>query len=180
MRPTVAISLACRLSTLYSSGGVVTASPTVRTFRTSAVAPSQRAVVYSKTGPPTSVLSVRRFPDLPSPAPGTANVRFLLSPINPSDINVVEGVYPTRPSPCTDLSSDSSAIFIAGNEGVAQVLSVGNGVTELKEGDWVVMTKRQMGTWASSRNVCIEDVLRVDSSGLTPAQAATLTVCRVR
>ncbi|KAF8440062.1 hypothetical protein L210DRAFT_3612536 [Boletus edulis BED1] len=145
---------------------------------TTAIAPRAvaSAIVYSKNGDPSSVLSAVSFPDLPPPAPRTANVRFLLSPINPADINVIEGVYPSRPSPSTDLSSDASAVFVAGNEGVAEVLSVGDGITHLKEKDWVVMTKPQMGTWMSSRNVRIEDVLKVDSSGLSAAQAATLTV----
>lgn len=149
---------------------------TVRAFRTSTVCLGQRAVVYSKNGDPSSVLSAVSFPDLPPPAPGTANVRFLLSPINPADINVIEGVYPARPSPDTNLSSDACPVFVAGNEGVAEVLSVGDGVTDLMERDWVVMTKPQMGTWVSSRNVCVENVLKVDSSGLSAVQAATLTV----
>lgn len=161
---------------LHGSKAAVTGS-VVRTFQTSSVLLGQRAIVYSKTGSPSSVLSVRSFPDPPPPAPKTANVRFLLSPINPADINVIEGLYPARPAPSTDLSSDPNPIFVAGNEGLAEVLSVGDGVTEIKERDWVVMTKPQMGTWASSRNVRVEDVLKVDSSGLTAVQAATLTVC---
>lgn len=132
--------------------------------------------MYNQTGSPSSVLSAFRFPDLPPPAPKTANVRFLLSPVNPADINVIEGVYPARPAPSTDLSSDPSAVFVAGNEGLAEVVSVGDGVTELKERDWVIMTRPQMGTWASSRNVRAEDVLKVDSSSLNAVQAATLTV----
>jgi len=148
----------------------------VRSFRTSTTHFGQRAVVYSRNGDPFTVLSAVSFPNLPPPAPGTANVRFLLSPINPADINVIEGVYPARPSPSTDLSSDGSPVFVAGNEGVAEILSVGDGVTNLKERDWVVMTKPQMGTWTSSRNVRAEDVLKVDSSALNAVQAATLTV----
>ncbi|KAF8548415.1 NAD(P)-binding protein [Imleria badia] len=148
----------------------------VRAFRTSTVRLGQRAIVYSNNGDPSYVLSAVTFPNLPPPAPGTTNIRFLLSAINPADINVIEGVYPARPSPSTDLSSDARAVFVAGNEGVAEVLSVGDGVTELKERDWVVMTKPQMGTWASGRNVRVEDVLKVDSSGLSAVQAATLTV----
>lgn len=152
-------------------------SSVIRRFRTSTVRLGQRAIVYSKNGDPASVLSAVSFPNLPPPAPRTANVRFLLSPINPADINVIEGVYPARPSPSTDLSSDACPVFVAGNEGVAEVLAVGDGVTDLKERDWVIMTKSQSGTWVSSKNVHVEDVLKVDSSGLSAVQAATLTVC---
>ncbi|KAG9310991.1 hypothetical protein JVU11DRAFT_8869 [Chiua virens] len=152
-------------------------SSAIRTFQTSAISLGQRAIVYRGTGKPSSVLSTVTFPNLPPPAPKTANVRFLLSPINPADINVIEGVYPARPSPCTDLSSSApSPFFVGGNEGVAEVIAVGDGVTAVKERDWVVMTKPQLGTWASSRNVRVEDVLKVDSTGLNATHAATLTV----
>lgn len=176
----------CRYGVLHPSslgplgrghGSNAAVSSVVRAFRTSTVCPGQRAIVYSKNGSPSSVLSAVSFPDPPPPPPRTANVRFLLSPINPADINVIEGVYPARPSPSTDLSSNECAVFVAGNEGVAEVVSIGDGVTDLKERDWVVMTKPQMGTWASSRNIRVEDVLKVDSLGLSAAQAATLTVC---
>lgn len=175
MNRTAACS-ALRLSSHRHRGSNVVVNSVVRAFRTSAVRLGQRAIVYSKNGDPSSVLSVLSFLDLPPPAPKTANVRFLLSPINPADINVIEGVYPARPSPSTDLSSNTCAVYVAGNEGVAEVLSVGDGVTDLKERDWVVMTKPQMGTWTSSRNVRVEDILQVDPSGLNPMQAATLTV----
>ena len=165
------------LSSLRGNHGRNTVfSSVVRTFRTSIIRLGQRAIVYNKSGDPSSVLSAVSFPDLSPPAPRTANVRFLLSPINPADLNVIEGVYPARPSPSTDLSSDACQVFVAGNEGIAEVLSVGAGVTDLKERDWVVMTKPQLGTWVSSRNVHVEDVLKVDSSGLSAVQAATLTV----
>lgn len=180
MNRTTACSVLRLSASLRHRGSNVAVSSVVRAFRTSTARLGQRAIVYSENGDPSSVLSAVSFPDLPPPAPKTANVRFLLSPINPADINVIEGVYPARPSPSTDLSSDTCAVFVAGKEGVAEVLSVGDGVTNLKERDWVVITKPQMGTWTSSRNVRVEDVLKVDSSGLNPAQAATLTVCVFR
>lgn len=145
-----------------------------RTFATSSVSCRNKAIVYRKHGNPSEVLSVLSFPDLPSPPPNTANVRFRLSPINPADINVVEGVYPAKPSPF-DLLSQDAPVYVGGNEGLAEVVQVGDGVKELRKGDWVVMTKPQIGTWTSARNVGVQDVLKVPSD-LEEAQAATLTV----
>lgn len=148
--------------------------PHTRTFAASSVSHRNRAVVYRKNGDPSEVLSLLTFPDLPPPPPNTANVRFRLSPINPADINVIEGVYPAKPVPF-DLLSQDAPLYVGGNEGLAEVVQVGEGVRELRKGDWVVMTKPQMGTWTSARNVDVRNVLKIPSD-LGEAQAATLTV----
>jgi len=92
----------------------------------------------------------------------------------------VEGVYPSKP---TVLKSSESGldedVFIGGNEGLARVLEIGQDVQGLKEGDWVVMVKPQVGTWIGWRNVNVSDVVKVPTStegSLTEAQAATMTV----
>lgn len=143
---------------------------------------ASRAVVYSQNGDPAKVLSVLTFPSLPPPAPGTANIRFLLSPINPSDVNVIEGVYPKKPSLTSNLSdsgkgSKDEPVFIGGNEGLAAVTSVGENTKGLSVGDWVVMTKPQAGTWSTSKNVNVHDVVKIpDRRGLTEVDGATITV----
>ena len=131
-----------------------------------------RAVVYAANGEPTSVLSVLSYPTIPPPPPNSLNIRFLLSPINPADINVIQGVYPSKPA-----KTDLTPFFVAGNEGLARVTSVGEGVHSLKVGDWVVMSKQQTGTWRTDKNVAVVDVTKLPGSeSLTEAQAATLTV----
>ncbi|EKM81997.1 hypothetical protein AGABI1DRAFT_119018 [Agaricus bisporus var. burnettii JB137-S8] len=136
-----------------------------------------RAVVYSQPGDPTQVLKVISLPSSylsSSPPPGTINIRFLLSPINPADINVIEGVYPTKPSKTED------GYYIGGNEGLARVTAVGgnsgnNG--NLKVGDWVVMQRQQMGTWSMERNVEIGDVIKIPNrKGISEVDGATITV----
>ena len=52
---------------------------------------------------------------------------MLAAPINPSDINQIQGVYPVKPP----------LPAVAGNEGVGRVEALGAGVTELAVGDWV-------------------------------------------
>uniref|UniRef100_A0ABQ0KXM0 enoyl-[acyl-carrier-protein] reductase n=1 Tax=Mycena chlorophos TaxID=658473 RepID=A0ABQ0KXM0_MYCCL len=134
-----------------------------------------RAIVYTQTGDPTSVLSARTF-SLPPPAPGTLNVKLLLAPINPADINVVQGVYPARPSlEALPDSAPTDQLFVAGNEGVAQVTHVASDVAGLNVGDWVIMTKPQSGTWASARQLRLDDVLKIPREA-GEVHAATITV----
>ncbi|KAG6908434.1 hypothetical protein DXG01_004659 [Tephrocybe rancida] len=146
------------------------------------IALTNRAIVYSQPGNPATVLSALSYRPLPPPAKKTLNVRFLLAPVNPADINVIEGVYPAKPEPRNDLAtsgtgSDDAPAFVAGNEGLAEVSEVGEGVPGLKEGDWVIMTRPQTGTWCTGRNVGMDDVEKVPRlPGLTEAHAATMTV----
>ncbi|KAF8636381.1 hypothetical protein AX17_003563 [Amanita inopinata Kibby_2008] len=144
--------------------------------------PFNRAVVYTQNGDPSQVLSVVNYPLLRPPPPNTINIRFLLSPINPADINVVEGVYPIRPDPADCLMWSEKAgrptpVYVGGNEGLAKVTRLGAGVVGLEEGDWVVLSKQQAGTWSSERNVTINDVVKLPAMvSLTEVQAATITV----
>lgn len=160
---------------------------TARAFSSTIVAQARRAVIYSSNGNPADTLRVLTVPgDLDSPPPpSTLNIRFLLSPINPSDINVIEGVYPAKPVPRRrrDLlqasSNDADRVFIAGNEGLAEVTEVGDGVQGMAKGDWVVMVKQQAGTWCSDANVDERDVVRIPKAdGRLPSEvdAAVMTV----
>jgi trans-2-enoyl-CoA reductase len=139
-----------------------------------------RAIVYSQNGDPAKVLTSLRYPQLSNPAPHTINIQFLLAPINPADLNVVEGVYPAKPgkeATITTAGSDQKPVLIGGNEGLARVTAIGSGVDGLRLDDWVVMTKPQSGTWCTSKNVGAADVLKVPrEGGLSEVHAATITV----
>jgi trans-2-enoyl-CoA reductase len=68
-------------------------------------------------------------------------VRMLAAPINPSDINRVQGVYPVRPP---------LPAAVAGYEGVAQVHALGPAVTRpLSPGDWVIPFPPSFGLFLS-------------------------------
>lgn len=143
---------------------------------------ADRAVIYSENGDPSKVLSVLTFPDLPPPGSDSVTIKFLLSPINPADINVIEGVYPSKPIKTGALASsgkgsEEEPVFVGGNEGLAQVTAVGSSVSSPKINDWVVVTKQQHGTWSTRKNVAVTDVALVpDAHKLDEAQAATITV----
>ncbi|KAJ7043402.1 hypothetical protein C8F04DRAFT_1389593 [Mycena alexandri] len=145
-------------------------------FRSTSLLRANRAIVYTQTGEPSQILSALTYKPLPAPPPETVNIKYLLSPINPADVNVVQGVYPAKPS-LTPLVEGHPGVFVGGNEGLAEVTQVGSGVSGLAAGDWVVMTKSQAGTWSSSRNVGALDVLKLPRvDGLTEVHGATMTV----
>ncbi|CAK5035442.1 unnamed protein product [Meloidogyne enterolobii] len=66
-------------------------------------------------------------------------VKWLAAPINPADINQVQGVYPIKPN----------LPAVGGNEGCAQVIRVGSDVAEFKENDLIVPAISGIGTWCS-------------------------------
>src|SRR4051812_19335272 len=127
---------------------------------------ANRAIVYTENGNAASVLCAISYPSLAPPSAQTVNLKFLLSPINPADINVIEGVYPNRPSPVTTFASSGigsadQPAFVAGNEGLAEITAVGSGVKGLQNGDWVIVLRQQVGTWASGTNVGVHEVLKL-------------------
>lgn len=127
---------------------------------------------------------------VPPPADNSVQVQFLASPINPADINQVEGVYPLKPAMTTQLyspsSSDNLPVAVGGNEGVARIIQVGTKVQDLKVGDWVVMGSAGLGTWRSHGNFKATDLTRITEKAgrggkdgaprLDRLQLATLTV----
>jgi NADPH:quinone reductase-like Zn-dependent oxidoreductase len=138
---------------------------------------SPRAIAFAAFGQPARVLAVKSLPPLPSAAalgPTQAVIKFIQSPINPSDINVVQGVYPSKPS------QRPEGYYVPGNEGLAEIHTLpAQSQSPLKVGDWVVMRKPQLGTWASHAVVEHGDILPLPhraKASLSPAQAATLAV----
>ncbi|KXZ41920.1 hypothetical protein GPECTOR_243g590 [Gonium pectorale] len=98
-----------------------------------AVSAPVRALVFDAPGEPLDVLSLRELPPAAQPGPGE-----VLSPINPSDVNTVQGKYPLSPR----LPGG-----VPGHEGVAEVVTVGEQVTGLSPGDWVIPMAPATGTW---------------------------------
>ncbi|EIW58680.1 NAD-P-binding protein [Trametes versicolor FP-101664 SS1] len=133
---------------------------------------SNRAVVFTENGNPAEVLRVQSYDPPPQPPSDSVHVRFRLSPINPSDINVVQGVYPAKPM---QMQLSGEDVFVGGNEGLAEVTDIGSGVKGLEKGDWVVSAKAQVGSWSSSRVLRAEDVIKLPAGELSEVNAATIT-----
>ncbi|MEX0702503.1 MAG: zinc-dependent alcohol dehydrogenase family protein [Planctomycetales bacterium] len=124
-----------------------------------------RAAIFDRFGDPIDVLQLRDLP-LPEPAPGQVRVRMLASPINPSDLMHVRGVYGKRPT----LPAG------AGFEGVGVVEKSGGGILgRFLAGKRVAVMNRAGGNWAEHVVVPAKRVIPLDSS-LPLAQAAMFFV----
>ncbi|XP_069479115.1 enoyl-[acyl-carrier-protein] reductase, mitochondrial [Ambystoma mexicanum] len=123
-----------------------------------------RALVYEKHGDPAASLGLEnlKLPDLGATG---VHVKMLAAPINPSDLNMIQGTYALLP----DLPA------VGGNEGVGQVLKVGSKVTRLRPGDWVIPADAGLGTWRTEV-VAQEDLLLKVPSDIPIESAATLGV----
>jgi trans-2-enoyl-CoA reductase len=107
-------------------------------------------------------LSLEEIPAL-APGAGEVLVRMLAAPVNPADLNVIEGTYGELPAlPCT-----------IGNEGVGVVEQMGSSVHGLSVGQTVLPLS--FGTWAE-KIVVPAEALIVLPDGLDSLQAAMLAV----
>lgn len=121
------------------------------------------SAIIPSFGPPADVLTIQSAP-LPAPGPGQIQVRMRFAPINPADLNLIEGVYGIKP----DLPSP------AGVEGMGQVEAVGTDVTGFQPGDLVVPVK-SAPTWQSAVNVDAATCYKLPEQ-IDPQQAAMLSV----
>jgi NADPH2:quinone reductase len=123
-----------------------------------------KAIVCDRWGDPEEVLHVR---DVPPPVcgPGQVRVRMLASPINPSDLFMVRGVYGKQPPlPCTP-----------GFEGVGIVVE-GRGILGWRvKGRRVAVLNSASGNWAEEVVIPARQAVPVPRD-LTDEQAATFFV----
>jgi trans-2-enoyl-CoA reductase len=138
-----------------------------------------KALTLTDYGEPASVLSLHTHSISP-PHGSLMTLRFLASPINPADINQVQGVYPSKPTFTTALGT-ANPIAVAGNEGVAEIISLGETAKKqgFQRGDWVVMTGPGFGTWRTHASATPEQVVKLDEGmreGITPIQAGTVSI----
>ena len=123
-----------------------------------------KRVRFANHGVPEEVAACEEFECPGLPGPGEVLVKMLASPINPADINFIEGVYGIKPAlPAT-----------GGLEGCGEVLAVGEGVSGIETGA-KVMRLRGYGSWASLQMVAASDLLVLPTT-IDPVQAAMLKV----
>ncbi|KAF4978346.1 hypothetical protein FZEAL_5244 [Fusarium zealandicum] len=134
-----------------------------------------KALVFSKYGEPSDVLKLHTHSISPSIPSNSVLVRSLAAPINPADINTVQGTYGSKP-PFTSLIGTSEPSVVPGNEGVFEVLSTGSSSLSLQKGDWVIPAIGQFGTWRTHAVDEADKFIKVEKEGLTPTQVATVSV----
>src|SRR6266516_2742838 len=121
------------------------------------------AAVYEKHGNPADVLHVETR-SWPMPAANEAVVKMYAAPINPADLNQIEGKYPVRAElPATP-----------GFEGAGVVTELGRGVNGLTIGALVILP-HNIGTWRDAVAVKAEELVVVPE-GIEPVQAAMLKI----
>ncbi len=121
------------------------------------------AAVYEGYGNPADVLRVETLP-WPTPTANEAVVKMCAAPINPADLNQIEGKYPVRPAlPATP-----------GFEGAGIVVELGAGVNGLTSGALVILP-HNVGTWRDAVAVKAEELVVVPD-GIEPVQAAMLKI----
>ncbi|KAJ4377681.1 mitochondrial 2-enoyl thioester reductase [Neocucurbitaria cava] len=138
-----------------------------------------KALTFADYGNPPAVLSLHSHSISP-PHSNLMTLRFLASPINPADINQIQGVYPSKPTFTTSLST-ANPIAVAGNEGVAEIIALGDKVKQegFKKGDWVFMKGPGFGTWRTHAQATTGDVVKLDDQmreGISAIQAGTVSI----
>lgn len=111
-------------------------------------------------------------PTIPS---SSVLVRTLAAPINPSDVNVIQGTYGAKQA-LTSLIGTNKPSAVPGNEGVFEVVAVGSSSSELRKGDWVIPAPPQVGTWRTHAVFGTHELIKVNKEGLTPTQVALASV----
>src|SRR5438477_4383508 len=122
-----------------------------------------RAAIYETHGNPPEVLRIEERP-WPTVGADEVVVEMRAAPINPADLNAIEGKYPIRPPlPATP-----------GFEGAGIVIEVGAAVKNVSLGAMVILP-HDVGTW---REACIvkAEHLIVVPQGIEPVQAAMLKI----
>ncbi|MEO8350374.1 MAG: 2-enoyl thioester reductase domain-containing protein [Chthoniobacteraceae bacterium] len=121
------------------------------------------AIVIQQHGDPLEVPRVEER-ELPPPGPLEAVIEMLAAPINPADLNVIEGTYPIRP----ELPG------VPGGEGVGRVLEIGTEVDGLAIGETVLLP-HGFGSWREAGIAAVDDLIRVPA-GLPLAMVAMLKI----
>jgi trans-2-enoyl-CoA reductase len=121
------------------------------------------AAAYDTHGNPADVLHVESRP-WPAPASGEAVVKIRAAPINPADLNQIEGKYPVRAElPATP-----------GFEGAGVIDEVAANVTNVRVRDLVILP-HNVGTWRDAVAVKAADLVVVPE-GIEPVCAAMLKI----
>ncbi len=122
-----------------------------------------KSIIFREFGPPESVLDIVEE-EVPEPRAGELLIRVEASPINPADINVIEGKYPRRP----ELPA------VAGIEGAGVIAAIGPEVLGFSVGERVLLP-HGTGAWREYATVPASDLLVVPSN-IPADQAAMLKI----
>ena len=124
---------------------------------------SINVAVYERHGNPADVLRIESRP-YATPAPDEALVQMRAAPINPADLNAIEGKYPGR----------REVPAVPGFEGAGVIVDLGAEVTNVAIGALVILP-HNIGTWREALSVKASELVAVPPE-IEPAQAAMLKI----
>lgn len=116
---------------------------------------------FTQFGKPSDVLEVAEFQPK-RPESGEVLLRILAAPINPADLNTIEGTYGVKPA----------LPAVPGIEGCGEVVESGS--ADYQPGDRVIFLRRA-NTWATHTTVAADALFKLPA-GIVPVQAAMLKV----
>ncbi|KAK1117055.1 hypothetical protein K0M31_016980 [Melipona bicolor] len=132
------------------SRSIVTNFTSVRQMSATVKTDFVKSLLYKEYGEPVDVLHVTTQ-SIDQPENNQVSVKWLLAPVNPADINTIQGKYPSKPP----------LPAIPGNEGVGEVIAVGSNVKHLNIGDRVIPNNIHLGTWRTHANYTAEELMKV-------------------
>ena len=122
-----------------------------------------KVVVYETHGNPAEVLRIKSEP-WPNPSSDEAVVAMRAAPINPADINAIEGKYPGR----------REIPAVPGFEGAGVVVEVGANVSNITKGALVILP-HNIGTWREAVAVKATELVAVPPE-IDPVHASMLKI----
>ena len=118
-------------------------------------------LIFKSHGKPSEVLETEDF-TTPEPSEGQLLLEILAAPINPADLNYIEGTYGIKPALPATSGMECSAVVVETNS------------QHFAEGD-IVMPIDKIGSWATHA-IANEDRLIALPQEIDPLQAAMLKV----
>jgi len=107
---------------------------------------------YREHGKPSDVLKAEKETLSGDLQPNEVLVRMEAAPINPADINIIEGVYGTKPT----------LPAIGGLEGVGTISAVGSSVKDLSVNDRVIPAQPGFGTWRTHAVATSDQLMKIE------------------
>jgi trans-2-enoyl-CoA reductase len=119
------------------------------------------ALRFHEFGKPAEVLKLERL-ELPPLVEGEVRLKILAAPLNPADLNLIEGTYGVKP----ELPA------VPGIEGCGEVIESRS--ADFQAGDRAIVLRRA-GSWATHVQLPAENLFKLPA-GIDPLQAAMLKV----
>jgi trans-2-enoyl-CoA reductase len=132
-----------------------------------------KVVVYERHGNPADVLQIKTEP-WPKAERGEAVVAIRAAPINPADLNAIEGKYPGRREVPAVPGFEGAGVIVDLAAASPSAGGLGPDTKNLSLGDLVILP-HNIGTWRDAVAVKADELVVVPA-GIKPIHAATLKI----